>query len=150
MHMMPSKSQFSVRILLTERNIASSDACALDKNRKLKDTSEIDWYEDGDDAAPMKTARPSTETTGCGQRKKNTEKLKALIVIEQDSDDGAAKKRLKKCHRPRKGKKKVVKDGSGIGEKSGSDYTEMSGSEESDSESEVEIPDDKVSDLSSS
>lgn len=51
-------------VMLTERNIASSDACALDKNGKLKDASEIDWYEDGDDAVPLNTAGPSTERAG--------------------------------------------------------------------------------------
>ncbi|KAK0445077.1 hypothetical protein EV421DRAFT_1902535 [Armillaria borealis] len=111
-------------VTLTERNIALPKACALDKNEKLKDTSEIDWYEDGNNAAPMKAAGPSTEMTGCGQRKKNTEKLK--------------------------GKKKVIKDGAGRRKESGSDYIEMSGLEGSDSESEVEIPNDKLADSLSS
>lgn len=48
----------------------------------------------------------------------------------------------------KKGKKKAVKDGAG-GDESGSDYTDTSGVKESDSESEVEIPNDKVHDLSS-
>ncbi len=45
----------------------------------------------------------------------------------------------------KKGKKKAVKDGAG-GDESGSDYTDTSGTEESDLESEVEIPNDEVHD----
>ncbi|KAK0437090.1 uncharacterized protein EV420DRAFT_1487276 [Desarmillaria tabescens] len=110
-------------------SVSSPEACALDKNRRLKDASEIDWYEDGDDATPMVAAGPSTERSGRGQRKKNTKRLKASIT---------------------KGKKKAVKDGAGSGEESGSDYADTSGLEESDLESEVEIPNDELADSLSS
>ncbi len=38
------------------------DACAHDGQGNLKDATDIEWYNDADDVAPMKTAGPSNST----------------------------------------------------------------------------------------
>ncbi|KAK0454238.1 uncharacterized protein EV420DRAFT_1645133 [Desarmillaria tabescens] len=120
------------------------EACARDEQGNLKDANDIDWYNDADDVAPTKSAGPSS-SSGHDHHNKKMAKLQASIAIEQESDDDTAGRQpTRKRWRHNKGKKKAVDDGIAKGEDSSSDFSDAKVSDESDSDTDVEIPNDEL------
>ncbi|SJL11780.1 uncharacterized protein ARMOST_15189 [Armillaria ostoyae] len=111
------------------------DQCAIGPDGKLKDASQIQWYQDADDETPV--AGPSSDLRR-SIRDRRTDKFAASLEAQKLNEDGAPKKtrksRRKGTSAPTKGKGKAVDVSA---DDSGSDYSTSEASSQSQSGSEV-------------